>query len=213
MIYRDLPPNDFEYGADVFALDYYKPDSNGKDDFSRKQTWFYIYGDDDLKQEFEEKTTELVNTLFTEDKTDWNVITPVPAQNEGEINTNMRNLIKEVSDNTGLNYSEVMNRSSSIAESHELESKERRKINIQSSLKIEEDVEGKNIIIMDNVTRSGITLSHTVSKLKQNGANKVACITLGVSSEKNTDRDTTIGEGETATDLMKKPKLKEKPTV
>ncbi|PSH01898.1 MAG: hypothetical protein BRC26_02800, partial [Nanohaloarchaea archaeon QH_8_44_6] len=72
----------------VLGLGEYKKDK-GEDDFSRKQVWFYVYGDEDIESEFETELEEMLNSRFVEDSLNWDLMTLYPTHYKGQVNANM----------------------------------------------------------------------------------------------------------------------------
>lgn len=185
MIHRYVDHDHFSEGANVFALDYYKPSSRGEDDFSRKHIWFYVYGDDEIEAEFRENLSELVNQVFVGDEATWDYLTLYPSHKEGEFNANMQELINKVSRDTGIAYSELIERKRTVMQSHELDTEEQKIVNLKDSIEIDSEVKGKNIVVVDNVSLSGTSLAHATSRLLEEGAENVACLVLGVSDQES----------------------------
>lgn len=171
--------------AHIFSLNYYKKSSSGEHDFSRKQAWFYVYGDEDIRNEFATDITEMVDSLFVKDKEKWDVITTYPTYVKNKVNSNLNCLVKQVSENTGIRNEQLLRRKHTIRESHELNSVREKIINLEGSINVEGDVRGKNVILVNNISLSGVSLMHATDMLKEAGANKVACVCLGVDYQKN----------------------------
>jgi len=184
-VYRKTSSKYFDYPAHIMGLDYYEENSAGEHDFSRKQVWFYVYGDDDIEEEFSTHMSELVNTLQNESGIDWDLITLMPSHAEGDFNSNMDSLLDHVSGNTGIDYSHILHRNHTIRENHDLDTIKEKVVNSEGSLDVIGDVDGKNIILVDNVSSSGCSLMHAVELLKKNGASSIACLTIGVNSDNN----------------------------
>lgn len=183
MIHRYVDHDHFSEGAHVFALDYYKPSSRGEDDFSRKHIWFYVYGDDEIGEEFRQNLSELVNSVFVDDEITWDYLTLYPSHQEAEFNANMQELTEQVSKDTGIAYSELIERKRTVMQSHELDTEDQKIVNLKDSIEIDPEVEGKNVVVVDNVSLSGISLAHVTSRLLDEGAENVACLVLGVSDD------------------------------
>lgn len=181
-LFRKLSSPHYKHEVPILALDEYKPDSHGQDDFSRKQAWFYTYGDEDIKEEFKSQFVELVNTHFAEDDIEWDMMTLYPTHAESEVNNNLRDLMMDIASETGISLEQVLRRSHTVRESHELEDDKAKVVNLEGSIEIDRDLDGKNVIIVDNITLSGISLLHGANRLKQRGADNVFGLCIGTAT-------------------------------
>lgn len=186
-IARNLSSNYFKHEVSLVALDEYKPGSHGEDDFSRKQAWFYTYGDEDIKEEFKSGFLELLQENILEDGIDWDLITLYPTHVEGEVNSNLRDLMMDVASETDLNLEQVLKRNQTIRESHELDDEKAKVVNLEGSINVTRDIEEKNVIIVDNIALSGTSLLHGANRLKQQGAENVIALCIGSTIEEGTN--------------------------
>lgn len=161
------------------ALDYYEKDSHGEDDFSRKQAWFYSYGDEEIEKEFREELEELFETLFEEDGIDWDMITLYPTHSKGQINPNLKALMLEISAESGIPLNQVLERTEDVRENHMINDERAKAINLEGSVEVKADIKGKNIILVDNLALSGVSLLHGADILRNNGAKNVFTVSLG----------------------------------
>src|SRR3989338_3957190 len=165
--------------AHVFAIEHYKPLELGEDDFSKKLMYFYKYGNDfDF---FLRNIIDLYDLRFKEDSIRFDYITLYPTREKGKVNPIMEKLVKEVSKQINIPYKQLIRRNRNINPNHELKKFEERAKNVEGSMDILEDVEGKNIIIFDNTSTTGISLIDVTNLLIEKGANNVVCICLGLS--------------------------------
>lgn len=164
------------------ALDYYEKDSHGEDEFSRKQSWFYSYGDEEIEEEFREELSNLFKSLFEEDGIEWDLITLYPTHSKGEVNPNMKALMLEISAESGIPFKQVLERSEDVRENHMIDDERAKTINLEGSVKVKSEVEGKNIILVDNIALSGISLMHGADLLRDKGAKNVFTVSLGTDS-------------------------------
>lgn len=186
-IYRRVGSEYFENDAGILALDYYDSNSRGEDDFSRKQVWFYVYGDEDIKEEFEDRMTELFRIRFKKDDVGWDLATLMPTHRKDDINPQMQDLLLDVTSGI-MDYNQILERTETISEGHDLKTDKERVLNLKNSLEVTQDVEDKNIVLMDNLSLSGFSMLYAQDKLLKAGANKVACVVLGLGKE-NKDID------------------------
>ena len=186
-IYRKVDSKYFDYPADVLGLDYYKEDSAGEDDFSRKQIWFYVYGDDELKTEFKAGFENMFETLFGESSDYWDFMTLMPSHEKGGFNRNMIELAEELSNDAGVEFNNILHRNHTIRDNHELNSLREKVINSEESIDLQGDVEGKNILLLDNLSLTGCSLMQVTELLKRNGADNVVCMVLGMDTNGEND--------------------------
>ncbi len=196
-VYQKLQSKYFDYPVKVFALDHYKRKSAGEHEFSRKQVWFYIYGDDDLKTEFKKEFSPLFSEVI--DNGNWDYTTLIPTHIEGEINENMHDLVKEVTSDNDSAYKQILRRNRTVKDNHSLDTFKQKAINLEESLDVREDVEGKNIILVDNICLTGCSFMHAAELLKQKGAENIICLTLGV---KPRDDELKVSDPAEIADLM-----------
>ncbi|MBC5792895.1 MAG: phosphoribosyltransferase [Nanohaloarchaea archaeon] len=200
-IYRIAESEFYENPAKIFSLDYYTRENGGEDEFSRKQIWFQVYGDEEIEKEFNKRLTRLFQQHFNNG--DWDFVTMYPTHVKGEVNPHMKKLIEDIAEDLDLEYSQVLRRNETIEENHELESPRKKIVNVEGTVDITEDVEGKNVIVVDNIAISGTSLLHATNRLYEAGAKKVASVTLGVSKEHRED-DMFIENDASAKKIMKK---------
>jgi len=199
-VFRNLNSFHFKHEVPLLALNEYQPDSNGKDEFSRKQVWFYVYGDEDIKEEFRSKFVDLVNERFSEDDIEWDLMTLYPTHAKGQVNNNLRDLMMDVASETGISLEQVLERSYTVRESHELQDEKAKVVNLEGSISIDRDLEGKNVILVDNISLSGTSILHGANRLKQKGAENVFALCIGAKTEgKNDVRNP---ENQTASQLL-----------
>jgi len=175
----DVP--EFKPEVPVAALGEYRKDK-GEDEFSRKQVWFYVYGDEDIEEEFVGDLIDLVNSRFVDDEINWDLMTLYPTHAKGEVNPNMKSMLESIENKTGIQYKQVLDRTQQTKENHELESQRAKAVNVEGSIDVK-DFDGKNVILVDNISLSGTSLAHGASKLKEAGAENVFGVVLGLSQD------------------------------
>lgn len=180
-IYRVGKSVYYDENAHILGLDYYDPDSQGKDDFTRKTVWFYVYGDKDIEDEFTERIKQLFRARFVDDEINWDLVTLYPTHSKGEVNVHLQRMMENVCEETGIEYEQVIRRNQTIEESHELETPKQKVVNLEGSVDITGDVEGKNIVVADNISLSGTSLIHATKELREQGAERVMCVVIGLS--------------------------------
>ena len=169
---------DFKNPCPILALDEYRKDQ-GQDEFSRKQVWFHVYGDDEIEEEFFNSLKDLIESRFRNDEIDWDLMTLYPTHVKGKVNPHMDDLLKRISKETGIEYRNVIKRIKTVEENHELESTKAKVVNIKGTA-TSESVEGKNVILVDNIALSGTSMLHGANLLLENGAENVFGVCLGI---------------------------------
>ena len=188
----------FKNSCPVLALDEYKKDQ-GQDEFSRKQVWFHVYGDDEIEEEFYHGLKDMIESRFQNDDINWDLITLYPTHVKGKVNQHMDALLKRISKETGIEYRNVIERTKTIEENHELDSANAKAVNVEGTATCE-DVEGRNVLLVDNITLSGTSLLQGANLLFDEGAENVfgVCLGMGESFPKKNH----ISRGKKASELL-----------
>lgn len=168
----------FRNQCPVLALDEYKKDQ-GQHEFSRKQVWFYVYGDEEIEEEFHKGLKSLLESRFIDDEIDWDLMTLYPTHVQGEVNQHMQMLLKGLASEIDIKYDQVIERTKTVQENHEIDTDKAKALNLEGSIETK-DVEGKNVILVDNISLSGISLLHGAEEMLNNGANNVFGVCLGM---------------------------------
>ncbi len=178
-LYRALESDEYSERADVFGIDYYRREGCGEDRFSRELVWLYVYGDEDLKKKYSKKFSSLINQVFVEDSVDWDIISLYPTSTKNDVNSNLEDIVEQCADQEDLEKRQVVRRTRNISDNHEIEGFSEKVVNLEGSIDVD-DLDGKNVILVDNITLSGASFLHATEKLKEHGANRVACLCLGL---------------------------------
>lgn len=200
-LYRRTKVEGYDDTAHIFALDYYRPGSGGEDDFSRKEAWFYYDGGEDLEKEFGQKLQTILNDLFVDNTVDWDLMTIAPSEEVGSINKQMLKIVADASRETGIEYRQVLRRYRKVKETSEMADSRQMLLNLKNSIEVTEDVEGRNVIIIDNVSIYGFKLAHLTEMLLEAGAEKVFCVCLGVTNHERVIKD--LEKGLTASSAVR----------
>lgn len=182
-VYRNLSSKYYDNDLEVLAINHYKPDSQGEDDFSRRQVWFYVYGDEDIYEDFVDELEELMDSVIGRSEISWDMLTLIPTNIEEQINPNMEKIAKTLSKTQKIEYTPLLEREVTVDEEDIMRSFRHRLVNIEDSINLTRDVEGKNIILMDNVSITGASMLQAANILLDNGADNVIGICLGVSDK------------------------------
>lgn len=186
-LYRRLSSKYYDNDLDLLALDHYKPDSQGEDEFSRRQVWFYVYGDEEIYEDFVDNIEDLLDSVVSQSDISWDLLTLIPTEIEEQINPNMEKIAETVSKTQSIEYRPLLERENTVQEEDIMRTFRHRLVNIEDSINLTEDIEGKNIILMDNVAITGASMLHAANLLLENGAKNVLGLCLGASSEHGSD--------------------------
>jgi phosphoribosylpyrophosphate synthetase len=178
-LYRSLVSERYNEVADIFGLDYYNRDGCGEDVFSRELVWFYVYGDEELREKLGSSFSDMMETIFSEDSEEWDLVTLYPTNVKNDLNQNLLQLVRERSEEFGIPFRQVIWRTDNIRDNHEMDSFKKKVVNLEDSVDVA-DVEGESVIVVDNITLSGASMLHATEKLKEKGADRVACVCLGM---------------------------------
>ncbi|MCK4326947.1 MAG: hypothetical protein KAW41_00545 [Candidatus Diapherotrites archaeon] len=169
----------------VFAINHFYPEEK-EDEFSKKLMGLYLHGY--AEDFFLTQLSELYNLRFKGDSVKFDYLTLYPTHEKNGENKNLENLAKNFCKLVNLEYRQILRRNRNIKKMHELRTFKERLENIQGSVDILEDVKGKNILLLDNLTITGISLIDMANLLIQKGAKNVVGVCLGVSA-KNKETD------------------------
>ncbi len=189
--------------AHSFAIDHYLDVDKGADEFSKKLIHFYKYRNDiDF---FSSELIEIFKTYFEKDrdKLNFDIVTLMPTHEKNGINPNMLHLVEQFSAAINIPYGQIGIRNKTTKKQHEISNFNERYENVQDSISIVGEVKDKNILVLDNVVITGITLVSFVDALKRKGAKNVVCLALGL-SRKEKDKDYYLNETMGALELMAK---------
>ena len=103
------------------------------------------------------------------------VVVPVPSH-KSKMYTQEFDLpvemARRIADYSGVEYSHCINKIRKTAKQHHL-SKEERKVNLVNAFEVTENLQGKRILVIDDVITTGITISTIATDLKIAGREKV----------------------------------------
>ena len=184
----------------IFALGHYKKHEEGNDEFSKIINGFYIHGYSEKK--VIAMLLDMWKTHFDKDSIKWDILTLCPTHNTDGLNSNMHAMINELSGLIKVPYVQALRRTKTVKESHECENFEERYSNTNGSIEVISDVKGKNVIVVDNVSISGITMEYAKHILIEAGAKEVIGICLGL-SEKERETDYDINRVKKASEMIR----------
>ena len=122
--------------------------------------------------------------------TDFDYLTIVPTRHLNKFNENMIKLCNALSKELRIPSSlDIIKRFKEANPLHEIKEKEERMRINKETLKINSDVKGKNILILDNTSTSGSTAQTLFHMFKENSANNIIFVVLGLGTKYGTTGD------------------------
>jgi len=157
----------------VLAPRHYYPSYSRKDDYSKK---IVDSKNDDLSDYFFEEIKAIFPELpFTPD-----LIVIVPASKLGRFSTTMVSLCGKLSNALNIPFDKLIQR---VREGKKLTScptQEERYDSVNGAFKVTRELNGENIVLLDDTKVSGVTLPECAKELKKTGASDVVAICLGI---------------------------------
>ncbi|MGG7060153.1 phosphoribosyltransferase family protein [Clostridium nigeriense] len=173
----------------IYFIDEYYPywitDSNNqkiKNTYFEKGKGKYILSlKNNKKDGIEYYTNKLISILLYKIKNinEFDVITYVPSSKKDKNNLGLEKVLKNICDNYNhLEFKRCLNRIESI-EKLATGGNRNKEIHVKTiDINDSKEIKDKNIIIIDDVTSTGNSMIACKQKLKDAGANKVACLSL-----------------------------------
>lgn len=192
-LYQRTDVTGYSSPAHIFGIDYYEPGSQGEDDFSRREVWFYHCGDEGLKEEFGGRLEQLLLELFIDNTISWDFITLAPAEEKDKVNPNMLEICEDAAEVLGIEYRQVLRRSETITERSEMRAPEIEIEDMEQTIEVSSEVSDQNIVLIDNVSISGLKLAYYTNLLLKAGAKRVFCVTLGVTNHERKVKELASG--------------------
>ncbi len=149
----------FYYYDDIIKLGMHHAKFVSCDGFIRD---FLKYIDFDFAEYFKEnKVDEIISMPFYKSKL-YNKEYDLPNE-----------MVKKIAKSAGIEYNKsLVSKIKSTKNQHNL-SKQERKVNLKDAFKVNEDVKGKNVVIIDDIITTGYSMEEVAATLKRRGANKV----------------------------------------
>ena len=176
---------DYSKGILILAPGYYKSLGEGEDEYSKKSIYFTrgykVYKGYNVYEYFKNIFEEIYDTLFANSTLNFDYICVIPSHEKGIINQHLIRLASDVFGSHGVHYYDPIEKYESNPKFHGRMSMQEREMHLSNTIRINKDVDGKNIILFDNVTITGMSMIKCKDLLLQVGANKVMGISLGLS--------------------------------
>ncbi|MFH1261113.1 MAG: hypothetical protein ABII39_04205 [Candidatus Micrarchaeota archaeon] len=175
--YRGEKCKECNNAVPIFALGHHKPLEEGEEQFSKVCMGFYKHG-----YSLQYFLKRLVQLYKERNDIQFDMICLCPSSKKDSFNENMKKLTEEFYKTVQLPYKQVLHRTKDTDKQHELKKKEERIENVKDSFSVSEDITGKNILVIDNLSTSGSTAQeiHRLIVHKHNAKSCVfVCLSLG----------------------------------
>jgi len=161
----------------VFALGHHKSLEEGEEEFSKKCMGFYKHGYSSYYF-----LNRLIELYKTRNDINFDFICLCPSSTKDSFNENMIKLTNDFCKAVGIRNNNILQRMRDTSKQHEIAKKEDRIANVKDSFSLSENVEGKNILVIDNLSTTGST-AQEIHRLiiHKNKANNCIflCLALG----------------------------------
>lgn len=177
---RITPPaaSPAERAVNVFSLDWYRLRSQSFEALERLAK----HGGDGPVEVFRPRLRDLIHRRFLLDRWDYDYITVFPGHEKGSLNPQLVELARDAVLETEIIYAPLLERTETV-ERQRTKSKEERQrvaINPTTSLRSRAKLEDATIILFDDICTTGSSLIAGAHLLRQAGAKRVVCVTLGL---------------------------------
>lgn len=177
---RITPPPDSpaEGVSNLFALNWYRSSSPH---FNALQA-LAKHGEDDPVSTFRPRLQDLIHRRFLLDAWDYDYITVFPGHEAGSLNPQLVKLAQDAVVETDIIYTPLLERTETVERQREKSKKERQHIatNPSASLRARAQLDNDTVILIDDICTTGSSLIAGGHLLRQAGADRVVCITLGL---------------------------------
>jgi phosphoribosylpyrophosphate synthetase/predicted flap endonuclease-1-like 5' DNA nuclease len=170
--------------CNIFALDWYRPSSRDFNDLRDLAK----YGRDDPVDTFRPRLRDLVHRRILLDPWKFDYITVYPGHRAGSLSDQLVELAREAVVETEIPYSPLLERTETVERQRGKSEAERQQVALRpfESLKSRTKLHDKTIILFDDICTTGSSLLAGSHVLREAGAKRVVCITLGVTAGNET---------------------------
>ena len=180
--YRNIKCKLCDKSIPIFSLGHYKNVAAGTDEFSKILMNFYLYGNDKFTLYLLNRLCASYKEWFEPDKFMFDYICVIPSHTKNEVNVHLEQLAKSFGNAIGVEYKLLLVRNRDVLKQHEINTVQTRLENVKDSISVNYDINGKSILVLDNITTTGVTIMVAHEALKVAGAKEVIFFTLGLSS-------------------------------
>ena len=176
---RATPPasSPVNRALNVFALDWYRPDSPSFDALQDLAK----HGENDSMDTFRPRLQDLIHRRFLLDTWEYDYITVYPGHEAGSRSSQLVELAQDAVLETDIIYTPLLERTETVKRQREKSEEERRQIVFRpsESLRTRQKLNNDTVILFDDICTTGSSLLAGAHLLRQAGADRVVCITLG----------------------------------
>jgi hypothetical protein len=177
---RATPPagSPVNRALNVFALDRYRPDSPSFDALQALAK----HGEDDPIDTFRPRLQDLIHRRFLLDTWEYDYITVYPGHEAGSRSSQLVELARDAVLETDIIYTPLLERTETVERQREKSEEERRQVAFHpsESLRTRAKLHDDTVILFDDICTTGSSLLAGTHLLRQAGADRVVCITLGL---------------------------------
>lgn len=161
----------------VIALDWYRP---GASSFDAIQT-LAKHQEGDSIETFRPRLRDLINRRFLRDNWEYDYITVYPGHEAGSRNSQLVELARDAMLETEVIYTPLLERTKTTERQREKSAEERQSVAYEpsESLRAQAKLRGDTVILFDDICTTGSSLFAGSYLLRQAGADRVVCVTLG----------------------------------
>ena len=162
----------------VFALDWYRRSSPR---FEAIQA-LAKHGNDDPIDTFRPRLQDLVHRRFLLDTWDYDYITVYPGHEAGSRSSQLVELAQDAVLDTNIIYTPLLERTETVERQREKSEEERQQVAFHpsKSLRTRAKLHDDTVILFDDICTTGSSLHAGTHLLRRAGADRVVCITLGL---------------------------------
>ena len=164
----------------IFALDWYRPDSPSFEALRALAK----HDKDDPVDAFRPRLQDLLHRRFLLDTWDYDYITVFPGHEAGSLSPQLVELAQDAVIETDILYTPLLERTETVERQREKSKDERQRIAIEpsKSLQTRAKLNGDTVILFDDVCTTGSSFLAGAHLLRQAGADRVVCLSLGLTS-------------------------------
>jgi hypothetical protein len=161
----------------VFALEWYRQTTESFGDLQDLAK----FGRDDPVGRFLPRLRDLVHRRFLSDRWDYDFITVFPGHGAGSLSPQLVELAMESVVETSILYSPLLERTETTTRQREQPANAREAVahNPGETLRVRQSLDGKTVILLDDICTTGSSLLAGAHLLRDAGARRVVGLTLG----------------------------------
>ncbi len=177
---RITPPTQshINRSLNVFALNWYRQSSANFGDL----TELAKYGEETAIETFRPRLQDLIHRRFLLDDWDYDYITVFPSHKINSLSPQLVQLAQDAVLETKIIYTPLLERTKTVERQRDKSRQERHIVAIEpeASLRVRSKLDGETVILFDDICTTGSSLAAGAHLLRQAGAERVVCLTLGL---------------------------------